>query len=683
MSNDDLVLDDEPTGGDKSNGEQGRENRTENRDRDRDEDRGNRDRDRDNRGGKRGRRGEEEDEGRGFNMASLGRAMNRPQMSGVSDAALAILMDTFKAAKTFDNPNIHPDIQQSRFQVLPYTGRKGSRALPSLLVCLPLPKLIPGGVTLVYTLCIEQPGSQTTRNAVSRGDNYEALVLPEDRMNDAYTKGIREEAAGLGCKRIVLVNSQVILADLISEVSEKENNRVVAQIFDNAIDALCGYRQEILDASNPDSISEFALRPELIDSGDRLEATIDYNQPFGHDTSGLPIRTDALVTSHYSERTDDDEDDLYERTPMVEARCSLDMFIQDDDNDRDRNRLSRKRTRRRDEDDETAFMQGVININSISPVDGYPNSLGLVGLALGSVALLSNDYRWTNMARPRKTVGGKVKPVFDLKDIALLADLEEDQRRDAMDLVTSNMNDDDFADFIDAFFKRDVSFGMVTASSSQNASILSIFEKIATEESKSKVDALCTKLYDAWDVLTDDRFREEYREMNGGSMPLPVESAGTRVLIGTWTDPDTSTLRPLSEWNVPAVLTRAGSKDLELVRDYQFTFEDSRHTVDYNLSERYHILRKFVPDIHVVQTAEQLVFQKNLLPALASALDKSRMSPYIAGGDTLSGRRSVGNRLFSSQAISEGGVSRRRGRDRDRDREGRGGRFFSDDWDRR
>lgn len=646
-------------------------------------DRSERDERREDREDRGSRGGKDKEPRRSFNMASLGRAMSRPQFAGVSDAVLAQLIDTFKAAKTFENPNVPSDIQQSRFQVLPFTGRKGSRALPSLLVCLPMPKLA-GGVTLVYTLCIEQPGQQVTRNSTSRGENFEALVLPEDRMNEAYLAGIREEAAGLGCARVVLVNSQVILAELIADVSDKDNNRIIAQIFDNAIDALCGYRQEIIDSMNPNNPSGFALSPQLVDKGDRLEAVIEYNQPFGHDTSGLPIRTDALVTSHYSQRTDDDEDDLYERTPLVEARCSLDMFIQDDDSDRDRNRLGRRRQRReRDDDRDDQPMQAVININSISPVDGFPNSLGLVGLALGSVALLSNDYRYTNMVRPRKSIGGKLKPVFNLADLALLKDLDDDVRRDAMDMVSNNMSDDDFADFVDAMIRPDVAFGMITPSSGQNAAVLSIFEKIATSDNKNLVDTLCKKLFDAWDVLTDNNFRAEYRDLNNGSLPCPVATSGSRVLIGTWADPDTSTLRPLSEWNVPAVLSRAGSKDLDIVRDFQYTFEDNRHTVDFNLSERYHILKKFAPDVRVVQTAEQLVFHKTLLPALARALDEAGMSPYIGSGDTLSGRRSVGNSLFSNSATSDAGVNRRRtGRGSDRDDRGRRGSFFSDDWRR-
>lgn len=674
---DELQFNDEAENNGKKDGEGQRREEVRGERRDREEERGS---DREERGS----RGKDKSSGRGFNMASLGRALNRPQFAGVSDAVLAQLIDTFKAAKTFENPNVPADIQQSRFQVLPYTGRKGSRALPSLLVCLPLPKLIPGGVTLVYTLCIEQPGQQVTRNSVSRGDNFEALVLAEDRMNDTYITGIREEAAGLGCKKVVLVNSQVIMAELIADVADKDNTRIIAQIFDNAIDALCGYRQEILDSLNPGEVSQYALSPDMIDKGDRLEATIEYNQPFGHDTSGLPIRTDALVTAHYSERTDDDDDDLYERTPMVEARCSLDMFIQDDESERERNRLGRRSRRRdRDEDRDEQPMQAVININSISPVDGYPNSLQLVGLGLGAVALLSNDYRYTNMVRPRKSIGGKLKPVFNLADLALLADMDDDVRRDAMDMVSNNMSDDDFAEFVDAMIRPDVAFGMVTPSSGQNASVLSIFEKIATGDNKATVDALCKKLFDAWDILTDGNFRAEYRDLNGGSLPKPVETSGSRVLIGTWADPDTATLRPLSEWNVPAVLSRAGAKDLEVVRDFQYTFEDNRHTVDYNLSERYFILKKFAPEVRVVQTAEQLVFHKTLLPALARALDEAGMSPYIGSGDTLSGRRSVGNRLFSSSATSEAGVSRRRG-GRGSDRDDRGGRrsFFNDDWSR-
>lgn len=677
MSNDDLIIDDSADAPRQSQQtqkprEESVERETRGSDRDYDE----RDEDRRNRRGGGGRGGRNE-ERRAWNMGSLGRAINLPKLSGVSDAALAALIEDFKKSKAFDNPNVHPEIQQSRFQVLPYTGRKATRNLPSLLVALPLPDLAKG-VVLVYTLVIEQPGAQATRSATSRGETYDALVLAEDRMNENFLQGIRDEAAGLGRGKVILVGSQVILSDVITNLVDQDNTRASAAIFDNAIAALCGYRQTLRTSMNLPDAEEFKLCPEAVEPGDRLEVSLEYNQPYGVDCSGMPIRSDALVTTFYSERTDDDEDDLFDRTPMVEARVSFDMFIQDDGEDRNRSRLNRRRrSRRRDEDEDTAFMQGVLNINSIASVEGYPYSLGLVGLAIAGVALLTNDGRHTNMLRPKKSIGGRLKPVFDPSDLLRLADFEEEvDRREAMELITANMEDDDFADFVDEVCKSEVSVGMVVSDSSPNAWALSIFSRIALEKDSKIVDYLVTQLFDEWDLLTGNRFRAVYRDLCGGKLLIPVESAGTRVLIGTWEDPETNVKRPASEWNVPAYLTRVGGKDLDAVRDFQYTFEDTRHSVDYNIAERYAMLKKVAPGLHISQTAEQLVFNKHLPRALSLALEEARLAPYVASGDTLAGRRSVGNRLFSSQATSDAGTSRR-SNSRSRG-EGRGRSFFSD-----
>ena len=682
MSNDDLIIDNGDDEGKKKDTQQSSDRETTGAREERRDERNSRDRDddryEDDRPRRRGRGRDNDEPRRAWNMGSLGRALNQPKMSGVSDAALASLIDDFKQAKAFDNPNVDAEIQQSRFQVLPYTNRKSSRSLPALLVCLPLPNLA-GGVTLVYTLAIEQPGPQATRSSTSRGETYDALVLPEDRMNESFLEGVREEAKGLGGKnKVILVGSQVILSDVISDLVDKENSRASAAIFDNAIAALCGYRMQLLTGLGSAKAINFKLCPEAIEPGDRLEVALEYNQPYGVDVSGQPIRSEAVVTTFYSERTDDDEEDQYDRTPMVESRVSLEMFIQDEQDDRGRSRLSRRRRSRRDrDDDETAFMQGVLNINSIDSVDGYPYSLGLVGLAIAGVALLTNDGRYTNMIRPKKLLGGRVKPVFDPADLLRLAEFDEEaDRREAMELVTANMDDDDFADFVDNVFKPDVSVGMVVSDASPNAWALSIFTRIALEKDQKIVDFLVNQLFDEWDVLTGNRFRTVYRDLCGGKMAIPVESAGTRVLNGTWEDPDTNVKRPASEWNVGAYLTRVGAKDLEAVRDFQYTFEDTRHSVDYNLAERFAMIKKVAPGLHISSTSEQLVFNRHLPRALAVALDEARMSPYVAGGDTLSGRRQVGNRLFSSQATSDAGTSRRSGR-RGRD-DDRGRSFFTD-----
>lgn len=670
---DTLIIDENADNGKKPQEPRQEQQSTRSRDLDRDEDVRNERRNRNDRDGRssdydddrRERRGER----RAWNMGSLARHANRPQLSGVSDKALGILIETFKDAKAFDNPNIDEEIQQSRFQVLPFTGNGSNRSQPSLLVCLPMKKR---DVCLVYILVIEQPGVATTRTQVSRGESFDALVLPEHRLTDKYIGGVQAQAKGLGCNRVVCIGSQVILSSVISDVADKENTIAVARIFDNAINALCGYRQNLVDAVTGNRKSEYRLTPDTVEKGDRLECTIEYNQPFGQDTSGIPIRSDALLTVYYSERSEEEDDeDLYNRIPLVESRLSLDLFIEDDERDRERARLSRRsRSRRRDDDEVEAIMQPVININSIASVDNYPYSLELVALALGNIALLSNDYRFTNMFRPRKTIGGRFKPVFNIGDLAwLLPDLDDDQRQQIQDMMTPNIDDQDYAAFVDEAVKPEPAFGMLIPSASENSWALSIFEKIANADGslqRQEVDDLVTKLYDAFDTVTDGEFRPAYRELNDGKMPKPVNAVGTRGLIGTWTDPDTNQLRPLSEWNVPAYLSRTGGKDIDRVRDFQLTFEPNRHTVDYNLADRYGMLTKIAPEVRVVQTAEQLVFQRHLLAALASALDTARMSSHIAAGDTLTGRRSVGNRAFRDAATSDAGISRRSNR-RERD----------------
>lgn len=636
--------------------------------------------DRDDRDDRRNDRKDREETGRNWNMGSLARASGRPRLGGVSDAALAAMIESFNQAKQFDSPSIQPEIQRSRFKVLPFTGSAAGSSLPSLLVCLPIKAPKFGEGVLVYTMVIEQPGAINLRPQTSRGESFDALLLAEDRLTDKYIKAIKEEVEGLGQGRAVIIGSQVILASIVGELTDKDTgSQAIAKIYDNAIDALCGYRQNIIDTVAGNRDSQFRLNPKAIDRGDRLEASFDYSGLPGQDSSGLPIRTDGLATIYYSAQSDD-EDNVFNRIPMVQVRVSLDLFLDDNDRDSSRTRLGRRRRGRDDRDENPAFMQPVININAISSVEDYPYSLELIQLGLGGgAALFSSDLRWYNMLRPRNNLGGRLKPVFKLADLALLADLDPDVRDEIMERVSPNMDEGDFADFVDDIVKPDVAYGMVIPTSSERSWALNIFVRIATSKDSVEVDELCARLFDSADVLTGNRFREEYRRLNDGAMPIPVSSNGCRQLIGTWVDPDTSVLRDLREWNVPAVASKVGAKNPEAVRDFQYTFEDNRHSPEYSLAERYNMINKWAPGVRPVATAEQLVLRTTYLKALAIALDKARMSPVVSSGDAVTGRRTVGNSLFSDNASSDLGVSRRRGGDRDgRGRSG-GGLFGGSD----
>ena len=626
------------------------------------------------------RRDDEDDSKRGFTIADMGRAFNvRPTSGGLGDVALQRLIQAFDANKTFDKPNVPEAIRRDRFKILPLDGALARSSLSSVLVVLPT-TIGSSNYTLVYVLTIENASGVQTRQSTDRGESYDALVLPEDQLGTkAYREAIEDQVRGLlQNSKIQVVGKQVLLASVVGklgDVDSKTPSPIVDRIFDNVLDALCGVRENIVDRISGKRNSQIRLNPNMIGKGARLETSWDNSGKPGEDSSGLQIRSDVTATLYYSEASRDD-DERYDRTPMGEIRAGLDLVLVDSSGGEDRGRRRGRGRGRNSRDQLEPFWQGVMNVNSIAPAGNFPFSLELAQLLLAQIAVQSNDNRSANLLRPRAAIaapgGGTMAPTSHIENLMLLHP-DKDLAK-VYDDVSQNMTDDELLDYLDITVLPDLAFGLTIPSSGEKSWVLSIFERIATSKDRDEVKALVNVLFDSADVLTDGHFRREWKKLVGSdSDRVPVESLGTRVLIGTWVD-DKGNTRDLREWNVQSMLTSYGEKNADRAADFQYTFEDTYHGLGYNLAERYRMQQQVVPGIRVVDTAEMIAFDPDYVEALSISLDLANMSSYQTSSDGLNARRHAGNSRYSSLSTSDVGVVRRRGSDRDsRDRSDRRG----------
>lgn len=629
----------------------------------------------------RGRDDRDDDAPRGkFTIADFGRSVNvRPTSGGLNDAALTALQNAFEKNKTFDKPSVPEAIKRDKFQLIPMDGAIARSSLSSLLLTLPT-QIGATAYVLVYILTVDSTGPVQTRQQTDRNDTFDALVLPEDQLSTKpYKQAIKDQVQGVsrGAK-VVVIGSQVLLSSVLSKLanSNDESNPVVDRVFDNAIDALCGVRQNMIDKASGSRSSDQRLNPDMLEKGSRLETTWDNSGRPGEDSSGLPVRSDVTASLYYSESSRED-DERFDRTAMGELRAGIDLVLVDEKSE-DRSPRFSSRRRSRDEDLQP-FLQAVMNITSITAAPGFPFSLELALLLLAQAANQTNDYRWAAPLRPRSAIAsanmGTMETISHIENLMLL-NPDPDLRR-VTDDITQNMSDEDLGDYLEITVRPKLAIGMTIPSSGEKAWVLSVFEKIATSEDQDEVDKLIVTLFDAADVLTGKRFRREYKDLTGGLTELPVESMGTRQFIGTWVD-QKGNLRDLREWNVPALLTALGERGVNDVLDYQYTFEDARRSIDYNLSERYRILNRSVPNLHITGTAEVLGFNADFIEALSIALDKADMSSQLTAADGLAPRRNVGNARYASLSTADIGRERRRGSDRGTSRS-RGRSIFGDD----
>lgn len=612
---------------------------------------------------------DEKDEvvGGGFTFADAARRSGRPNMGGLSDAALTILIDAFEKTKSYDSPSVADAVKRDRYRVVPLDATTTGN-VPALLVTLPT-QIQDEKFLLVYALLFEQPGPlQFKPQQDRRGDPFDALVLTESHFNSKYQALVKEQVESLQPgSNIVILGQQVILADTVAQLNDKDGVAVINSIYDNALGAIAGFRDNIVDRKLGKRSTQNRINPTWLQGRDRLEATFDYSGNFGTDSSGIPVRSDAAALMYYSSQSAErDEEGNSVRIQLGEARMGLDMFLTEDDSERRGPTLGRRRRNRDNRDQDDTFWQAVLQVNSLTASKQFPYSLELVQLLLSQCALLSNDFRWAGILRPRTAFAGGLKPLVDLGMMNILNPNRD--KAGIIEDVTPNIEDEDLGDVIGDMVAEKIAFGLTVPSSGESAWVLSIYEQIALGTDPRDTSFLIKTLFDSADTCFGGYFRDAWEDLTGDRTDsvLPVKSSGTRGFVGYWHDKETNQKRDLREWNVPAVLTAIGKKDPEMARDYQATFDDSNRSLARNLADRYAILQRIVPGMRITGTCEQLVFHADYITALAIAADKAGMSPHISAGDGLNTRRQIGNTLYSDSATSEAGIARRGAR-RDRD----------------
>lgn len=594
-------------------------------------------------------------------FADMSRLQARPTMGGLSDQVLSVMVETFETAKGYDKPGVPVETRRDKFKVIPMDGSLARSQQSSLLVVLPA-QIGAEKYALTYILLIEQPGDNQLRPLVERGETFDALVLPEDHLTENYIEIVADLATTAVGGQAMIVGNQVILADSFQNRSEKEIASAIAMIYDNAMEAICGFRENIIDAkSGAKRSSQFRVSPDKMGKGSRLEVTFDYTGKQVTDTSGLPVCSGVTTHLYYSEPNGDDN--LFNRTRMGSVHAGLDLFVSYEEEENTRKRFGGRRSRGRNVE-EAPFWQAVLNINAVSAGD-VPYSLELAQLLIAQIAQQSNDYRWATMLRPRSSMADGLKPLVNLGHLFLMH--PDEQMATIVKDIGPNVKDDDLADYLDLTVKPDIAFGMTVPSSGEKSWVLSIYERIALCDPTSELDDLIDLLHASADVLTGGRFTEALDKRGVGNDYRPVYTTGSRALLGTWMD-ENHNRRDVREWNVPALLTKYGDKNIELVQDFQATFEDDRRSIEFNLAERYAILRKVVPGLHITGTAEQLALDIDYIAALQIALDGAKMSPHVSSNDGLTTRRRIGHDGYSRYATTDLGRTRRSGRDSRDDR---------------
>lgn len=582
----------------------------------------------------------------------------RTQFGGISNKTLNALVEVFESIDTgYDDPGIDPALSRRNFHIHPIDGQTTN---PTLVIGLPT-RVGNLETVIYYALVLEIPGVQMRE--VRRYRNDAPLQLPvfsEDRMDKRWEEAVSAAVSRISPATQSYAGYQLIPSNLLVEdTSEGTIREDILAIYTNAVDAICGFRENMANFTGV-SIPSVYIGPDFVNDYRHFEATLDYSRKPRFDTSKLPIRSDIAMTVYHVEQPRRDEEGQFvpTRRPIGTVSVAIDMIVSES------GEIS-EWGRRSSSDSTQPFWQTIINITDTVGEQGIPWSLENSLFMIGTTANLSTDFRWVEGLRSR--VGTQYKSLEDLANLTLAH--PDPSLRGVSEDITPHTSDAELSEYLNFTVSPDVYYGLILSQGSEKGWANQIWERISLSQDSNERAALIKVLYEAADRMTGGEF---FKVMNDEGLSLrqsPVSSIDNRVFTGYFTDQD-GNLRDIREWNVPAILnlTKDNPADAySIAMEYQDTMmADAQSELVHDLAERYRILETLLGTngFHLNGTAEMIQIESWFIRILSTAMVRAGVMPRISDHNGLR-VRSHRSSSYRGDAIGRLDITKRRDRDDD------------------
>ena len=536
-------------------------------------------------------------------------------------------------------------------------------------------------ISFYQVVGIENTATQRTRRIsddyVEYGERrreYDFPILAEDIMKQQrWQEAVRNAAKRLAPKSGSVEDigsSFTIPLDYLDGKSEAEVAADCTGILQRLMDGLAN-RLELAQVSVMGLNSQVAKEvfksrpnPATVSDGGKWTLGLDYTRKPVMDILGNPIRSDLAVNLSWSDgrnrsrrdnydMVDDEFNDLDGQLATVTA-VAIDSFLSPNSD-------------LRGFDDDGEFIQMILNITEITPVENIPYSLGWAALSIAGVAQTIPTRAFINAAIGRSQT--KYESLERLGNLHLLNPIPEDRE---VSNIGSNSTNDELSRWLNYTVDDSVHIGMNVNNTSPYGAVNGIFSQIAYSEDKDQRDELIKLLYGEIDVVTGGAFSDIVEEEDyTGSPCRPVEAS---QLVGTWIDAD-GNKRDIQEWNVPAML-QVHVDDPVLAYDRAMDMHDTYFpvestTIDFDLARRLDLINEAIGGggVHVRGTSDMIQFDDEFIRILTAAMIESRMVPALNESVRTMGRGRTGSN-YSGSGLSELARPRRDRRGRGRDEDG-------------
>lgn len=261
---------------------------------------------------------------------------------------------------------------------------------------------------------------------------------------------------------------------------------------------------------------------------------------------------------------------------------------------------------------------------------GVSGELPVIMQALGTLQLLQNKGMWKNVLLKQYKDGaanmtGGVN-IRDLSAISLEAPVvaapgfqAEPQKPVRLPLMNNAINDTVALSGINTYFIDQMLFSLDVEESGPSSWMIGVFAAAARGDVNARRD-----IFEAGDMVTNNKFSEIYKTLNNGAMPTPVYNDDMYVDLGYYQSVQGQ--RDIRDVDRLAVLNATGDSELETVNDWGNLQVNTELDALFRLSETRKIQQSIIPDMVVTGRAIRVTLNPTLVHAMALAVEATGLN---------------------------------------------------------
>lgn len=484
-------------------------------------------------------------------------------------------------------------------------------------------------VASVFTMILEASASQPRPSLLNMyNQQVEVVLTAMDAWDNITWQKAQQVVADHYGDGLNILNAGAMVVPQDTDI--KDTDRVWQMVWAGQ-EAL----MSTLESAYPQEFDHFNMA-EFFDRGrDRMVAQFSYNAHDGESVTGLPVRSDiSLVLSTSERQAPTQEFSSFQHQTgrdLIEVNSFVDLVY-----------APPQQAPAYGQPPVTQVFVPRIIFTKLSALDA-PFTPETFFLGLATARLLGDNYAWAS-----QFANFAKEEIHDIGAIGYRMRNPQDPNAvlGRIETKSNTFGQQELFEVIQAACHRDPVFSIDCEDVGPESWLTGALVESAHGNQQST-----QYIVDALNNLTNGAFSKYWR---GGQI---VVTENNRVHLGTYMDGN-GAMRDIREIDSLAILNQFGHQDMNVVNEWESTFNDMNAPIELRLERRLQILRNLTTNnLKIRGFAERVTFTAEFMSALVDAIVEAGLLVDQDGLQTMFGQNyQVGNSFIQGYAVHGGNV---------------------------